>query len=48
MIDASVAPASIAVEKLTEIEASTATPVDPSAGTSARMTGAGPVVIVQW
>src|SRR5580698_3550852 len=48
VIAASVAAMFMAVEKLTEIEASTATPVDPSAGTSARITGAGPVVIVQW
>ena len=48
VIAASVAAVFMAVEKLTEIEASTATPVDPSAGWSARMTGAGPVVIVQW
>ena len=43
VIAASVAAMFMAVEKLTEIEASTATPVDPSAGTSARITGAGPV-----
>ena len=48
MIAASVASAAMAVEKVTEIGASTGTPLDPSGGCSARITGAGPVVIVQW
>ena len=47
VIAAWVASAAMAVEKLTEIGASTGTPLEPSGGWSARITGAGPVVIVQ-
>src|SRR5450631_1017774 len=44
VIAASVVSTAMAVEKLTEIEVSTGTFFEPSAGWSARIAGAGPVV----
>jgi hypothetical protein len=48
VIAASVVVAAMAVEKVTEIDVSTGTPFEPSGGWIERITGAGPVVIVQW